>query len=89
MKDTTDEYTHETLKITIFEYSNSGIPGDHSIACDINLMKNKVVWTGFKNFSNMSHQSFHYFDLTLEFDEDQYLAAIQKLLNSKVKELFA
>ena len=79
LNQTVDEYTQEDNRITLFEYAHSGIPGEHTVACHINIQEDIVEWTDFLNCSIFLKKCFLYPNLKFRFDRKQYEQAIHEI----------
>ena len=88
LKDTVSEYIQFENHITLLEYAHSGIPGEHTVACQINLYEDTVEWTNFINCSIFLKQCFQYPDLTFRFDRKQYEQAIHYITVNEVNKRY-
>ncbi|MFC5045603.1 hypothetical protein ACFSTE_18800 [Aquimarina hainanensis] len=89
LKDTIREYQYYGDRFTLMEYANTGIPGDHTITCQIDICKDVVEWSNFKNFDSLTAIEFDYSDIgSFRFERKQYEAAISTLCNNQIKELY-
>ena len=88
LKNTINEYHYYDNKFALLEYVNSGIPGDHTIACNIDILKDTVKWYNFQNYSLLMQKQFTYEGLSFTFHKKQYKEAITAITNTKIKELY-
>ena len=88
LKDTVKEYQQNNNRFTLFEYVHSGIPGEHSVACHINIYEDRVEWTDFINCSIFLKQCFQYPDLKFCFKRDQYETAIQDITVNEINKIY-
>ncbi|WP_293915783.1 MULTISPECIES: hypothetical protein [unclassified Sphingobacterium] len=73
---TLDDYMYSGNRYALFDYKYSGIPGDHSLTCQISIGSDDVIWHDFKNFSKVLPFDLNYRDLKFRFCINQYLDAI-------------
>lgn len=88
LKDTIHAYRYHKDHYSVLEYVNSGIPGEHTVACQIKIDKDKVFWSDFKNYSIHLSKSFNYDDVKFEFDRKQYELAIQNFQSNEIRRLY-
>ncbi|MEM8928635.1 MAG: hypothetical protein AAGC45_10560 [Bacteroidota bacterium] len=88
LKDTVREYQQSDNRFTLFEYVHSGIPGEHTVACHINMYEDRVEWTDFINCSVFLKQCFQYPGLTFSFDRKQYEKAIHDITVNEINKLY-
>ncbi|MGD1893718.1 MAG: hypothetical protein ACFB15_24390 [Cyclobacteriaceae bacterium] len=88
-KVTMNEYRYDGDRFALYDYLYSGIPGDHSLSCQIDIEKDRVIRSDFKNFSRFYPQGFNYRDLQYTFDRQAYLDAIAELRRDKVNPIYA
>lgn len=88
LKNTINEYIYFGNRFSLLEYINTGIPGEHTVACQIEILKETVHWKNFKNFSIYLKEEFSYGDLVFEFDRNQYESAIERLSENEIKKLY-
>jgi len=72
---TLDDYIYSKERYTLYDYRYSGIPGDHSLTCNISIEPKEVIWHNFKNFSKIIPFELNYRDLTFRSCINQYLDA--------------
>ncbi|MEM1320708.1 MAG: hypothetical protein AAGG75_10660 [Bacteroidota bacterium] len=88
-KKTINEYRYFDNRFAVYDYMYSGIPGDYTLACRIEINKHYVRWYDFKNFSELCPQNFDYGDLHFTFDALDYQQAISNLKKTKIQEIYA
>ncbi|WP_108868789.1 hypothetical protein [Aquimarina aquimarini] len=88
LKDTVNEYIYFDNRFVLLEYINSGIPGDHTIACNIDIYQDTVKWSNFKNFSILSESDFKYEELSFSFDRKQYEKAIEEMVTTEINTIY-
>ena len=88
MKETVKEYIYDDAKYALLDYQFSGVPGDHTLVCDIDIRDNQIIWSKFQNCSNLLEHSFCYTDLSFCFDRKQYESAIQNIIENEIKNLY-
>jgi len=89
LKDTVNEYLQFDNRFTLYEYAHSGIPGEHTVACHINIYKARVEWTSFVNCSIFLEQCFQYPNLEFCFDRTQYEKALHDITVNEVNKLYS
>ena len=67
---TLSDYIYTGNRYALYDYKNSGIPGDHSLTCKITLESDKVIWHDFKNFSKIIPFNLDYGNLKFQFSLD-------------------
>ncbi|MCH2046186.1 MAG: hypothetical protein MK212_18875 [Saprospiraceae bacterium] len=87
-KNSINEYMYDDCFYTIYEYAYSGVPEDHTLSCRIDFVKNKVIWSEFKNFSKICPEGFDYEGLTFTFDRRAYMNAIDNVKLNRIKSLY-
>ncbi|MEM9363015.1 MAG: hypothetical protein AAGA43_10285 [Bacteroidota bacterium] len=89
LKETVNEYQQLENRFTLLEYANSGIPGEHTVACHINMYQDRVEWTNFINCSVFLKQCFQYPGLQFCFDRKQYEKAIHEITVNEINKLYS
>lgn len=74
------EYCYDGERIALMDYAHSGIPGDYTIACNIEVHKEVVIWNRFKNFSTLFNTGQWNYSLAFCFDRKQYTDALEEAL---------
>ncbi|MEL6636846.1 MAG: hypothetical protein AAFW73_21435 [Bacteroidota bacterium] len=87
-KETVPEYWYDNDRLTLFDYMFSGVPGDYSLACRIDLGEDRVRWHGFRHFSTIYPRGFNYGDLSFTFDRAAYRAAIDYVKQHQIQEMY-
>lgn len=86
--ETLNDYIYDEKRYTLFDYKYSGVPGDHSLTCKIEIGVDEVIWYDFKNFSKIFETELNYNGLEFRFSTDQYFEAINTIRNSTEENIF-
>lgn len=89
LKNTISEYLYFDNRFTLLDYINTGIPGDHSVACNIDIHKKTIEWSNFKNFSILIENKLSYGKLNFIFERKQYERAINDFKSNEIKNLYS
>ncbi|MEM6966829.1 MAG: hypothetical protein AAF573_18840 [Bacteroidota bacterium] len=85
---TVNEYLYYDFCFTLFNYMYSGVPGDHTLTCKIEITKDKVRWYDFKNFSKIYTGKIDYGELSFSFSAESYRAAIENLKKNEIQNMY-
>ena len=86
--DTINEYRYPGGRLALLEYVFSGVPGDHTLTCRIDLEPDRVIWTDFKLFSKVIPMEPVYDRLRFEFDRNQYMAEVEDLKITRLNPIY-
>ncbi|MEM9143859.1 MAG: hypothetical protein AAGA86_12800, partial [Bacteroidota bacterium] len=89
LKETVKEYQLSGNRFALLEYVHSGIPGEHTVACRINIYEDRVEWTDFINCSVFLKQCFQYPGLTFCFNRNQYESAIDDITVNEINKFYS
>lgn len=87
--ETVSGYRQAGNRFTLYEYIHSGVPGEHTVACEINFSADEVTWKHFRNISSVYPEGFSYQDLAFRFNREEYRAAIENFRNEKVNPVYS
>jgi hypothetical protein len=87
--ETVSGYQQEGNRFTLFEYIHSGVPGEHTVTCEINFSGDEVTWKNFRNISSVIPEGFSYYDLEFRFNREEYLQAIHNFREEKINPVYS
>lgn len=88
-KQTINEYRYTDDQFALLEYMHSGVPGDHTLTCKIDMHDDVVRWRHFKLFSKIYPNGLDYGALAFEFEKTAYIATINRLKEQQLNEIYA